>query len=548
MKRPIFNFFILLGALAILFAGLVMVLILAPGVKIFDIQYIRSTEPAYAKNFTAASDSENGYETIEINGLTTNVNVEFVQAQTVYISYRQHFKGFTRTKIDSPELSVEESGNTLKILVKEYESFGYGSNDDEDGLVVNIPIYYKGNVVINSNNSNVRFSGLYGNANNVTVSTNGKVEFRGKFRANNLTLNVKNKHVALGDEVDILKSITMTSTRSSLTINNMVGENISYTSKYGHLNFVGANGNVNANTTHGKIGGIGDVVPNIFGSADLYAGGGISVYNISGDAKLGANSGDIIYGSSDTKLDNKTLVITSKSGDVALNGEIESETINISTTSGDIKVGSVHTLNVTSKRGSLTIDSVYELNSNTARGSVNVNSVSGKAVVNTTKGSVRLSAPDGGSVQNADVTTTNGSITINNPVGSVYNVSTKKGAVNFYGNADISSEVNVIASGKSNVYMTNVSGRTVVTTKGKVDLKVSNITAPIIITGKNKDINITVPKDLVVYYDLHSNKKNVLIEGIEIDSKSYYNSSEALLDSTITVSTGWGQIKVSKSN
>ena len=547
MKRPVFNLFILIGAVVILFAGLAMVLIIAPGVKIFDIQYIRSSESAYAKTYTASAESESGYKTIEINGLTTDINIKFVQAQNVYISYHQHFSGFTRTKIDSPELFAEEVSDTLKITVREYESFVYGSSDKGDGLYVEIPIYFAGKLVVTANYSNIYFSGLYGEVDTVSVTTKNKVVFGDKFKTNNLILDVKQKDIVLGSDAYINKSIEMKSSRASLTVYNEVGENLIYTSSYGHLNFLKVNGNATVNTRHGKILGIDDKLPYVLGDADMYSGGGITLANVYGNAKLSSNSGDIVFGNKNESLNSESLVISSKSGDVTIIGEINSEDAKISTTHGDIAVGRIQKANISSTSGDISIGTIYELELNTKSGDVYINTLSSKATIKTTKGDVKLSALDGGEVGDADITTTSGDVSIYNPIGKTYNVSTKSGDVNFFGNNEINPEVSIIASKTSDVYMTDVTGKTTVTTNGKVNIGISQMTAPIVITAKNKDVNITVLEDEEVYYNLSSNKKDILIEGIEVNAKSFSNTSDNYANLTITATTGWGQIIIVKS-
>lgn len=544
MKKPLFNLLIVLACVVLLFIGLGMVLIIAPGIKIFDIQYMRKANSLYEQ--TIKADAVSVYEKIEVNGLSTDINIKFVQAQDLKGYYRQNFSGFTRSKIESPEFFAVEEDNTLKITIREYEPFIYGTQNGETGLTLEVPVYYNGKIDITANNSNVSFSGLVGNIDTISVNTKNSVVFNDGLTVNNLKLTVVNKKVELGEKVNVNGSIDMTSKNASLIVANPIGGDLNFNSTSGSVTVSDINGKCNVNTKNGKLTSYTEAKATIGGDADIFASGGVDLFTIKGEGKIETKGGKVYIGATDKVAENKKLDITTKSGQITFSGEIASDEINITTKSGAIEAEKLNKLNVSSSSGKINISNVNFAHIDTESSEVNILTVNEKAEVKTKSGKVRLSSIDGGIVANADVTTVKGEVNIYHPTEGIYNISTRNGKVNFFGDKDYSSELNVIAEKRSDVNATNISGKTYIKTEGKVNIEVLSMNAPINIEGRDKSVDILLSADLYPYYNLNSEKKNVSVVGTDSNTKSYITTAEGRENDTITVSTRWGVITVSR--
>lgn len=543
MKKPVFNLFLLLGCILIFIAGLCIVLILAPGVSFFDVSYVRATNSKYEMSYSVTEVDK--YENIVVYGKSTPITVEFVQKQNAVVTFNQNFSGFSRSGEEGPQLFVTENNRTLSITVNEYEPFGYGREyHDNTGLHIEVPIYYSGNIGITANNSPINFCGLFGEINNISLTTQGKITFSDKLGFGNVEISTDNRDIVIGEDISINGNLLVVTNRADLSVANRVGGSFSFTSTYGIVNFAGSFGDATIETKYGEVFGYKDSCI-IGGKAVITAGGKVNLTQVDGNANIHTNSGDVIIGKNDISPVGGSLMVTTNSGDINLHGSFYAEQVSVKTNSGDLYAYHVGTLVVTSKYGHIDVTSVDVAEIAGGSGRVKVDHVTVSIVATTKKGDIVLSYIDGLSIAEAKLETTNGKIFVYNPSTCTYNITTKKGDVFFYGNANSPSVVN-ITSKSGDVVATKISGRTIIKTNGKVNATVFSPSAKISIVGRDKNVTVDLLGEFEVFFDLSSKKKNIVAPGVTTKTNEYITTTPGTENKTIEIDTRWGQITVNR--
>lgn len=539
MKKPLFNLFLLLGCILIFVAGLCAVLILAPGVSFFDVSYVRASNSKYEMSYSISEIGK--YDNIVIYGKSTPITVEFVQKQNANVKFNQNFSGFTRSGEEGPQLFVTEDKKTLNITVNEYEPFGYGRDYNNDsGLYIELPIYYSGNIDITANKSKISFCGLFGEINNIALTTKGNISFLDKLTFGDVDITAENSDIVIGEKVNIQGNLSVLTKRADLSIENPVGGKLSFLSSYGSLSFAGCAGDATVDTQYGKVSGFDDLC-SIGGKAIITAGGNVEITEVANNVNIHTKSGNVTIGKEDIFPVGGSVMVTTTSGDINLLGTYSGDQVSIKTMSGDLKAYHVGTLVVTTKYGHVDVTSVGVAEIVGGSGKIKFGHVGVSITATTKRGNIILSYLEGPSIAEVNLETTSGKVFIYNPSTCNYNIKTKNGDVYFYGNADSPSVLN-IETGSGNVVATKISGLTVINTKGKVSMSLMSLNAKVSISGKDKNINIELLSNEEVFFKLSSKKKNIIAPGVTTKTNEFITTTPGDENKTVEVGTRWGNI------
>ena len=112
MKKLWVNIGIFFGCFLLLITCLGAVLIIAPGMELLGIMYIRSTSGSVEVRHTVADVG--GFETIFIQSDNIPVKVEFIQSYTLRVSLVEEYNGFAKAG-DTPTVKISHQGDTVSI-------------------------------------------------------------------------------------------------------------------------------------------------------------------------------------------------------------------------------------------------------------------------------------------------------------------------------------------------------------------------------------------------------------------------------------------------
>lgn len=531
MKKLWFNIMIFFGCFLLLVTTLGAVLIIAPGMELLGIMYIRSTSGSVDESKSVPNAHR--YTTIQVESSNIPVYIEFVQSYSLDVNLVENYNGFAKAG-EAPSLEVSTTEGVLYIKSSEYEPFLGYSRDEESGLFVKVPMYYENNIVVNSNKSAVKLSGKNVTLKNITINAKGAINFSNDIDMHSLELNFGNKSAVISDSVNLSGSIKATSKRGSLTVPTEFTGSIDYTSTTGDL-ILGSSGQLTFKSDIGQIKGEDGVLPTINGDAKIETGGSVEIGSISGAGMINTNNAKLTLGE-EGKTYNNRFDIKTKFGKVVMNGHYTNIESVITTKYGDIKIESMTNGEVSSSYGDIEIKTANLMKIATGSGDVKIENSDSLVEIATKKGDVDLDK-----VWNTNITTKSGDVNVENARGDEFTITTDSGDIEFTQGEAYTSKL-VITSKKGDVELEGIVGETCVTTNGKVHADIKKVTKPISITGKNKEILVEL--EAGCYYDLSSKKKIESAPGMTEQGKTYKTTPTSGADETLTIKTNRGKISV----
>lgn len=467
-KRFTTIFFIVLGIVAFLCVGFFLVLILAPGTRIFGLMYVAKDARAY--NSTRLNlitelnkqgfDGFSGSITVETDEVP--VYIEYTERYGYEFQYYENYVGLTKSTLEKPffELSKDKHGGVV-IKVHGFKKFLFENKVTTRFLKIFVPLVevsgYEGgdtNLTIKSDKSNVTFLKQESDDlripsfNQISIETKGKIILNGTTEAktyklvtpNTITIDENYKNVVKATHYDL------ESTRGRILIKTPVL------------------GDVKAKTNNGSI--------------KL-----VSCRNLT----VNTNYGDIIGSDEDGKIDVQGMAyITVKSGKVSLGKVLGGAESMITTSSGRVVVDKIGEVTITTRRGSVTVNSIKKGHITTNTGNITVEEALEALEVDTVRGKVTLGA-EGMTMNNINVDSHIGRVYVNSAQGTA--VVTTTGSDVYFTNTT-SENVTITAGG--NVEATGLKGSVTVTAEKDAKLTFTSITERVSVTAGSKTKSIVV--------------------------------------------------------
>ena len=466
-KRFTTIFFIVLGIVAFLCVGFFLVLILAPGTRIFGLMYV--TKDARAYNSTrlnlVTELNKQGYEgfngSITIETDEVPVYIEYTERYGYEFQYYENYVGLTKTDLEKPfyELSKDKNGGVV-IKVHGFEKFLFENKVTNRFLKVFVPMVevsgYEGgdtNITIKSKKSNIEFCSTYPDSatpefNQISVETTGKITISKETVAktyklitpNTITIDENYKNVVKATHYDL------ESTRGRIVIKTAI------------------DGDVKAKTNNGSI--------------KL-----VSCRNLT----VNTNYGDIVGFDEDEKIDVQGMAyITVKSGKVSLGKVAGGAESMITTNSGRVTVDKIGTATITTRKGSVTVLSINKGTITTNTGNIKVEEAVDSLIVKTTRGKVTLGA-EGMTMNNITVTSHIGRVYVNSAQGKVH-ITTN--ASDVYLTNTASNDIHIVSGG--DVKATGLTGKVHVEAAENVNLTFTKVTDKVDVYAGDKTKSVLV--------------------------------------------------------
>ncbi len=452
-KRFTAIFFIVLGIVAFLCVGFFLVLILAPGTRLFGLMYVANDARAYnSKRIYLDKALEDAGLTgftgsITVEASEIPIYVEYTESYEYEFHYYENYIGLTKTNIEKPkfDISLDKKGGAV-IKVKGFEKFIFENKASERFFKLYIPIARidteaKGiyDLTIKSEKSDISFYKTLGKTeirdayfNKVSIETAGNISYDGLTIAKTYELKTPNS-IIVNDMYSTVAKATnykLTSEKGKITINSEVAGDLDLTTKNGDIKLVSCK-NLTANTEHGDIGS---------------AVKGKKV-NIAG----------MVY-------------IKTKSGKVELGKVDGGDKNSIVTSSGKVVIDKIGNGTITTKRGSVVVKSVKNMQIETNTGKIAVEEALEALKVTTKRGKVTLGG-DGMTMNNINVFSRIGRVYILSASGNV-KIETISSNIEFT-NKD-SENINIISGGK--LTATGLTGKVSIEALKNADLTFTKIT------------------------------------------------------------------------
>lgn len=534
MKKIWFNILIFFGCFLLLVTTLGAVLIIAPGMELLGIMYIRSTSGSVSEAKSVANAIN--YDTIQIESNNIPVYIEFVQSFSMNAKLVESYNGFAKAG-ETPTVEISTTDNILFVKSNEYKPVIGHSRDEESGLFVKIPMYYTNNIVVNSSKSAVKFSGQNVTLNNIEINAKGAINFNNNMQMHSLVLNFGNKDAVIQDSVDLSGTITASSKSGSLTVPAEFTGALNFKSSTGDL-IVGDCGQLTFKSNIGQIRSK-DKLPAINGDANIDTSGSVEIGSISGAGVINTNNAKLTLGEQGKTYNNR-LNLRSKFGKITMNGTYTNSENLITSKSGDIAIEGLASGVVTTTRGDVSIKNAGNIVVTSSRGDIEISECVGNVEITTTKGDVTI-GEEGRVLGSAIVTTTKGSVEMENVVGAEYIIQTKSGDISIQ-TADVAKPKLTIISKNGDVGISGDFGETSIKTNGEIDAEIEKITKPMTLEGKNKDVIVQMKSEC--YYNLTSKKNISAAPGLVESQKQYNTVPENGADNVLSIQTGRGEISV----
>ncbi len=523
-------------------AGMMVVMIVAPGADILGLKYIRST--------SGSIDSEQGFYTGElldtdvvINCDNILVKVNFVQSYTFSVHLVDVYNGYCKSG-DEPEVTMAIKEGIYTFDVNEYQPFVYHNRSDESALYINVPIYFTGRVIVCSRKSKVITSGLVGNLYGLTIETGGVVDIQDNLKTTDLNLVVKDKKVTISENAKIKGNLNIESQNANISCGCVIGGDISIKSKGGSLKFPECN-NLTVEASNTEISSVNENVAKVKNNANITSNDDVTL-NCLGDATITTKRGKVSLGETATTNSGK-IVVTTKSGNIDLKGTY-SGSVTIDTSSGDVIADWLKQAKITSVYGKVKSARVDDGEITTGGSGITILQ-SGKMLILKTRGG-DIILGEKGKYFDASVkaTTTAGKIVINNARGKEYKLQTASGDVDFLGSEKVSTKL-TITSEKGFITAKNITDECTIKSTGKIDCTIVSTTATTTITGKSGSVSVTLPKTFV--YELNSSKKeNIYINDEQVGTETddggceYITRADYKGADKLTITTNKGKITI----
>ena len=452
-KRFTVIFFIVLGIIALLMTGFVLVLFLAPGFSAFGVRYIALNTRNYDSGEIRLIDEVGAFTgDIEINAKEVPIYVYFTQANGVgnayKVRYYENFSGFTKSKIEDPSIEITKRNGVVVININEYEKFIFQNANTKKFVNLYIPMENisgtgagRTNLTINTKSSSIVFDRELPQSEeelrvpsfkNVTINGNGNIKYNVEMRAITYSLSTNNSILITDDKLSSFNAVNykLNSNKGKIEIKREVSGDLYCTTKNGKITFLTCK-NFVGETTYG----------------DIYCSDKSKQTELAGIVKITTKTGNITLGNVNGTGDNE---IVSGSGNVKIK---------------KIKDGSIET-----KRGSVQINSVNKMKITTNMGKVNVEEALTSIDVSTKRGRINLGG-ENMVVNNPKVFSRLGRVNVTSALGEVY-IETVSSDVVF--NNKSSENITIYAGGK--LTATALTGKINITANQNTTLDFAKIT------------------------------------------------------------------------
>ncbi len=448
-KRFISIFFIVIAIALFLVVGFTMLLFLAPGFSAFGLRYIAYGTRQFDSGNLTIRDEIGSFSGVVLNTKEIPVYVCYSQGTEIEIRYFENFSGLTKSKIENPSIDVEknDAGNAV-ITINEYEKFIFQNANTEKYVKLYIPLQkvntagtdaYRTDIVLNLGESDLVFEkdegGVDGDLRipthrNVTVKTNGKVNYNTEVRAKKYTYETENSIKIGEDKLEAINAEDYTLVSGGrITIERDVSGDVRATTGNKNLKLVSCK-NLYAETGHGHISSFKkDAEIDIFGIVKIK-----------------------------TKTGNVTL------GEVNGNGENS-----ISTGSGNVTIQKIKDGKIETKRGSVKIKSVRDMEIVTSMGKVVVEEALSRIDVYSHRGKVTVGGK-GMTVSNPTLESRLGKVSLTSATGNVV-LKTTKADIEFVNTN--SSNIEIRSGGKTKA--TGLQGEVVIDSAKNATLNFNRI-------------------------------------------------------------------------
>ena len=499
---------ILIGSFLLIIIGLGVFLMIAPGTKIFGIQYVKATSETNVSIEKKYTESVVGDLVFETYGVP--ITIEYHPYTSFEFNFVQKFNGFTRSKIEKPSISMnldEETGNLI-IKTEEFVPFLWGSNSAGYSLNCKVPATYKNHsVTISSEKSNIDFksnSDAVAIIKDLVIQTKGSITLSGSINMTKLVVS------GTKYELKIPNTVSMTDAKincvnKKVSIANAVIGKLEFSSRGGSLEFYEA-GELTAKTKGGSIVSTSDGL-SVYRNATITTtkSGKVVLQSVGGDfsattVKGWVIIGDNLKGSSSGVLGKVNIETTS--GAVYLKGDYANDLlVFVKTSSGKVYVGDNNRSDTEKQEGALA--KIEKLEVQTKTGAISIEQAA-EIKVTATKGNVTI----GKFTSSCSVVTTSGDVNVggNTLGGSLY-----------------------IQTGKNgNVTANKLGGSTTISSAGQVYAEFDNVFGKIDISGTSKEIKVVVPDSISIstnhiWVESEKTSAYIKLNGLEYNGKVYHS-------------------------
>ncbi|MBP3582241.1 MAG: hypothetical protein J6J33_05780 [Clostridia bacterium] len=453
-KRFISIFFIVIAIALFLIVGFVMLLFLAPGFSAFGLRYIAYGTRQFDSGKLTIRDEIGSFDGVVLNTKEIPVYVCYSQGTEIEIRYFENFSGLTRSKIENPSIDVEKNdkGNAV-VTINEYEKFIFQNANTEKYVRLYIPLQmvntagsaaYRTDITLNLGKSNLVFEKDEGGADgdlripthrNVTVKTDGKVEYKTEVRAKKYTYETDSSIKIGKDKLGAINAEDYTLVSGGkITIEREVTGDVRATTNDRNLKLISCK-NLYAKTGHGHILSFGKEPIDVFGIV-----------------KIETKTGNVVLGE--------------------VNGDGENSII---TGSGNVTIKKIKDGKITTKRGSVKVNSVRDMKISTSMGKVVVEEALSKINVYSHRGKITVGG-EGMTVSNPTLESRLGKVSLTSATGTVFLkttradidfVNTNSSSIEIYSGGKttakgLQGEVKIDSAKNASLYFNNISGNTTI--------------------------------------------------------------------------------------
>lgn len=452
---------ILIGCVALFFAGSALVLFLAPGVEIFGIRYVASGLSDYTFN----DNFEHFEGDIYIETYGVPITIEYSEYASYLLTYHQDFVGFTKSKYDKAKVICSYDNHNLNIKVNEMVKWLYAQELGADyKFHLRLPSQaLNKSIFINSESSNVniKISPNVGDIHmsDLSIVTKGDFSLNGKIVADDFKLHTT-KTITIDDQITC-HNANLKSSGGGINVTKALAGNLVAETSVGDIKFVSCK-TLTAKTGSGDIKSYNSGLNSVLGKVNISTRSGfVELGNISYDNTLSA----------------------------------EERIAEINSNSGEVNVSTLYHGTINNERGKIVVGEAEKLVINANVGSVTVKTIYDSIIVNGRNGEIKLG--QSGTINNVKVQTTSGKISVLNTKG-VVNIKSSSNAVNF---ANISSTDITLYSAK-NLSATGLRGEVQVYVNGDAKLQFSEVSGNVNVSTGGKTDKVEIDATCIQYSDV----------------------------------------------
>ena len=535
MKKLWVNIGIFFGCFLLLITCIGAVLVMAPGMELLGIMYIRKSSGSVESKQTLPDASQ--YDNIYVESDNIPVQIEFVQSTSLRVELLEYYDGFAKAS-EEPSVEIIHKGDTIEIKSSEYTPFIAHKRSEESCLKVKVPMYYTNNLEVVSRKSEVRICGLSAAVNDISIETGGQVKFDSDIKMHALNITLQNEDAVIADWVVMDGNIHATSKGGNLTVPKGFKGRLEFSSNSGDL-ILSQCAQLTFKSKTGALKGKEDELPYIQGDVLIETGGKIEIGRIGGAGTIIASNRSVSIGQKD-EICGARLEVSSTLGEINLIGSFINKDSKIKTKYGDVSIQDIDFANVESTMGDVSIWCAVQGNITTRSGKVNISKVKECIDVETKSGKVYIGSKDD-VIKDANIKTKSGNITILNAGNSNINIKTESGDVQFTQSIDYKANLKIEAN-KSNVVLNGITGETYVATNRKITANVHDVNETIELIGKNKKVDVHIRK--TCYVDIKSESNIVSAPGLTGEKKEYRNAPKTETKQIIKIKTEKGKVSV----